>query len=46
MLPTPGSGLRGNWMSEPFLGFTAALGECRANRKEMSDRRESPRGKL
>lgn len=46
MLPTPASGLRGNWMSKPCLGFPAALGECRANRKEMSDRRESPRGRV
>lgn len=46
MLPTPGSGLRGNWMSKPCLGFPAVLGECRTNRKEMSDRRESPRGRL
>lgn len=31
---------------KPCLGFPAALEEYRANRKEMSDRGESPRGKL
>lgn len=33
------------WMSKPCLGFPAALGKCGANRKEMFDRGESPKGK-